>query len=531
MKVGVFSLLPRFRFLLTLHYSFAKSMPTLPDNSRGRVFLVGAGPGDPNLLTLRGAECLRRADLVLYDYLVNPRILVHAAQAEKVCLGRHGHGRILSQDEICERLISAARQGQQVVRLKSGDPLVFGRAGEELAALAAASVAYEIVPGITAALASGSYAGIPLTHRDWASAVALVTGQEQSGKEATDLDFAALAKFPGTLVFYMGVTTARHWSGQLIASGKSPNTPVAIVRRCSWPDQMTVLCTLGTVAAEMEQQHLRPPVLVVVGEVAGLAPVASWFVERPLFGQRVLVTRPAEQAGRLLDRLEELGAECLLQPAIQIGPPEDFALLDTAIQQLHRYDWLVFSSANGVNALCERIWTTGGDLRSLGRAKLAAIGPGTADELAKYHLRADLLPHEFRAESLAEALIPHCIGKQVLLIRASRGREVLAEQLTSSGARVEQVVAYSSHDVTIAEPGIAEALSAGRIDWITVTSSAIARSLVTLFGENLRHTKLASISPITTATLLELGHAPTVEAAEYTMDGVVQAMVKAIAIS
>ena len=491
----------------------------------GKVFVIGAGPGDPGLITLRGAECLRRADVVLYDYLVNPRILDQVSPtAEKVCLGRHGRGRLLEQDEINERTIAAARQGKQVVRLKGGDPLIFGRAGEELSALTAAGIPYEIVPGITAALAAGSYAGVPLTHRDWASAVALVTGREKGDKDPAEMDYAALAKFPGTLVFYMGVTTARHWSSELIVAGKPPETPAVIVRRCSWPDQSTARCTLGTVADEMAQRHVRPPVLVIVGEVAGLTPDTSWFVERPLFGHRVLVTRPAEQAGSLIEKLEELGAECLLQPAIRIGPPTDWGPLDAALQRLDSFDWIVFSSANGVRAFCDRLSSAGRDARALAQAKIAVIGPGTADELLTYHLFPDLQPAEFRAEALAEGLATQVRGKRCLLIRASRGREVLAEQLNAAGAIVEQAVAYSSTDVTEADPEVAAALVAGHIDWVTVTSSAIARSLASLFGDDLRRAKLASISPITSATLRELGHEPAVEAAEYTMDGVVQAI-------
>ena len=501
------------------------SSPHTPD---GKVFFIGAGPGDPGLLTLRGAECLRRADLVLYDYLVNPRILDHVSPvAEKVCLGRHGRGRILEQDEINERTIAAARQGKRVVRLKGGDPLIFGRAGEEIAAVTAAGIPFEIVPGITAALAAGSYAGVPLTHRDWASAVALVTGREQADKDTPEMDYAALAKFPGTLVFYMGVTTARHWSRELIAAGKLAETPAVIVRRCSWPDQTTHRCTLQSVADEMESRNVRPPVLVIVGDVAGLTPVASWFVERPLFGQRVLVTRPAEQAGGLIDKLEELGAECLLQPAIRIGPPADWGPLDAALGRLEAYDWIVFSSANGVRAFFERLFSTGRDARAFAKAKIAVIGPGTAEELATHHLVPDLQPAEFRAESLAAGLAAKVQGKQCLLIRASRGREILPEQLNAAGANVEQAVAYWSTDVTEAEPEVAAALVAGHVDWVTVTSSAIARALAALFGDDLRRAKLASISPITSATLREIGHEPAVEAKEYTMEGMIRAIAEA----
>ncbi len=526
---------------------------------------MGAGPGDPALITLRGARCLRRADIVLYDYLVNPQVLEHVRLgAELVCLGRHGHGRILSQEEINQRMVAEARAGRCVVRLKGGDPIVFAHAAEEIAALAAAGILFEIVPGITAALAAGSYAGIPLTQRDGASAVALVTGQSRTdfqsvgnecatgsaratppraagsvgaaGEDFASLDFAALARFPGTLVIYMGVTSAPRWTAELIAGGKRPDTPAAIIRRCTWPDQTVVTCALARVPDEIEGRKLRPPVIVVVGEVTAQQDAVNWFTRRPLFGTRVLVTRPAHQAAGLREPLEELGAEVLVQPAIEIGPPTDWAPVDRAIAEIGRFDWIVFSSANGVQFFLDRLLASGrrkpagktrSDLRALGHLKLAAVGPGTAEELARYRLLADVVPEEFRAESLAAALAADARGLRFVLIRASRGREVLAEELSAAGADVTQVVAYTSLDAPPPSDEIRELLAAGRIDWTTVTSSAIARSLVKTFGEELRKTKLVSISPVTSQTLRELGHAPAAEATEYTMSGVVQVILNA----
>ncbi len=494
----------------------------------GKVFLVGAGPGDAGLITLRGCQCLAEADAVFYDYLVNPQILAHArADAELVCIGRHGQGRILSTDEVNGCIVELARAGQTVVRLKGGDPAVFAHAAEEIAALEAARINYEIVPGITAALAVGSYAGIPLTHGDVASAVALVTGQERCGKPAENLDYAQLAAFPGTLVFYMGVTTARDWTAALVAAGKPPQTPAAIVRRCSWPDQQTIRCTLAGVADEVEARRLRPPALVVVGAVAALVDEHNWFTQRPLFGARVLVTRAAGQRAGLAATLAESGAEVLFQPAIEIGPPDEFAPLDRAIGRLDQYDWLVFASANGVQAFFKRL-LGGRDLRALGRARLAAIGSATADELARYHLHADLMPDEYRSESLVESLGGEAAaGRRFLLVRANRGRELLAEELSAAGGRVEQVVAYTSRDVAAADPRVAELLGAEQIDWVTVTSSAIARSLVRLFGDALGKTKLASISPLTSATLSELGYGVAAEARTATMEGLVAAILAA----
>jgi uroporphyrinogen III methyltransferase/synthase len=497
-------------------------------HNAGKVYLVGAGPGDPGLITWRGVECLGRADAILYDYLVNPQILAHAkAGAELICLGRHGRDRIIPQAEINERIIALARQGRTVVRLKGGDPTIFARLAEELDALTAAGIPFEIVPGITAALAAASYTGLCVTHRDEASAVALVTGHEQEEKTAAGLDYAALARFPGTLMFYMGVTTARQWTVALIAAGKPADTPAAIVHRCSLPDQSVIASTLGRVADEIAASGMRPPAIVVVGEIAARAAIHDWFSTRPLFGKRVLITRPADQTEALERQLSELGAMCLWQPAIEIGPPDDWRLVDAALVRLEEFHWLVFSSANGVHYLLDRLLAFGADLRRLGDIHLAAIGPGTAEGLARYHLKADLIPEEFRAESLAAALAADARGQRFLLARASRGRDVLAEELIAAGGIVEQVVVYSSRDVEQADAEIAATLAAGRIDWITVTSSAIARSLARLFGDDLRKSTLASISPVTSATLRELGYEPAAEAREYTMEGVVEAIINA----
>jgi uroporphyrinogen III methyltransferase/synthase len=491
----------------------------------GKVFLVGGGPGDPGLITLRGCQCLARADVILYDYLVNPQILAHARPgAELICLGRHGRERIMPPQEVNARVVRLAREGRSVVRLKGGDPAVFAHAAEEVAALEAAGVSYEVVPGITAALAVGSYAGIPLTHGKAASAVALVTAQEREGKASSALDYSALAAFPGTLVFYMGVTTARHWTAALVAAGKPATTPAAIVRRCSWPDQETIPCTLGTLCEVIDARRLRPPALVVVGEVAALAPEHGWFVDRPLFGKRVLVTRAEQQGPALISLLSELGAQVLVQPAIEIAVPEDWRPVDQALAHLDEFDWLVFSSANGVRALLDRLLETR-DLRVLGGLRRAAIGPGSAAELARYHLHADLIPRQYQAEALAAALREQAhVGKRFLLVRASRGREVLADELTAAGGSVKQMVVYTSRDVVRANDDIAAQLAAGEIDWITVTSSAIARSLAGLFGPDLHKARVAAISPLTAGVLKELGYPVAAEAREYTMAGLVEAI-------
>lgn len=490
--------------------------------------MVGAGPGDPGLITIRGVQCLRLADLVLYDYLVNPAILAHARpMAQTICLGHHSTHRSAPQEQINSWMVQAALAGKTVVRLKGGDPDIFGRSAQEADALRSAGIPYETIPGVTAALAAAGYAGIPVTHSSHSSAVALVTGQELHSKQSPQLNYEALAGFPGTLIFYMGVTSASRWSEALIGRGKSADTPAMIVRRCTWPDQTTIRCTLGTVAAVIAEQHIRPPAVIVVGEVVALAPEISWFTSRPLFGTRILVTRPKDQAHDLVDPLRELGAEVLLQPAIQIAAPTSWETVDAALDQLSSYDWLAFCSSNGVHYFLDRLCSTKGDLRKLGTVRLAAIGPGTADELARYYLKADVVPEEYRAESLAEALASEAAGRRFLLARASRGREVLAERLTAAGGSVDQVVVYTNADIERPDPQIAEAMAAGQIDWVTVTSSTIARSLIRLFGESLHRTRLASISPITSVTLREQGFEPAAEARQYTMEGLVEAMVAA----
>jgi uroporphyrinogen III methyltransferase/synthase len=551
-----------------------RSMNQSLSRNMGKVYLVGAGPGDPRLITLRGIECLQRADLVFYDCLVNPAILRYVVpSAEVVYLASDGSHSAPSKafaGQIMARMVDAAGQGKTVVYLKGGDPEVFGHNAGQTEALAAAGIPFETVPGVTAALAAAGYAGIPITHGRCASAVALVTARQPRDKSDSPVDYGALASFPGTLIFYMGLETAGQWSRALTARGRPPETPVAIVGRCSWPDQQTIRCTLGTLAGVVAEREVRRPTVIIVGEVVSLAPEVSWFAARPLFGKRILLTRPQDQAGPLYERFTELGAEVLLQPAIRIGDPPDWAPVDAALDELDRYQWLVFSSANGVRYLLERLLGGGRDLRRLGQVKLAAIGPATADELRRYHLRADLVPGEYRAEALAEALVGRCGGSspdpcsssgtaadsvsrdvlpsprsrraprsgrgqgvrgsatgskpRLLLARASRGREVLAERLTAAGAAVDQIVVYSSTDVERADEDVAAAMAAGRIDWVTVTSSAIARSLVALFGDRLRRCKLASISPITSEALRQLGHEPAAEATEYTTEGLVAAI-------
>ena len=494
--------------------------------SIGTVYLVGAGPGDPGLLTLRGLECLRRADVVLYDGLVNPILLRHSkARAERTCRVSDGRERRLDQEEINRRLIAAAQAGKTVVRLKGGDPFVFGRGSEEAAALAAAGIPFEVVPGVTAAVAAGEYAGFSVTHRDHASAVAFITGHEDPAKGSPSLDYRVLAAFPGTLVFYMGWHRLSQIAEALIAAGKNAATPVAVISHASWPTQQTVTAPLGTIAEHVASAGLRPPSLIVIGECVRQREQLAWFEKRPLFGRRIGVTRADEQADSQIDRIFELGAEAVLMPTLEIEPPETWDAVDAVLGRIGEFDWIVFTSANGVRALLGRIWDLGGDSRCLGKARLATIGPSTAAALREFQLRADVVPETFRAEQLAAALCPQMAGQKVLWARANRVRDVLRSELTAAGAQLEEAIVYQHQDVATWTDDVNQRLIAGQLDWIVVSSPAIARNVARLVPEPARaflgkSIRIASISPVTSATCQEVGLPVSAEATEHTWDGV-----------
>jgi uroporphyrinogen III methyltransferase/synthase len=498
-----------------------------PIHQKGMVFLIGAGPGDPGLLTLRGAEVLRQADVVLYDYLVNPAIAELAPpHAQLVCLGERGATRVWSQEQINTQLVESARAGQTVVRLKGGDPLIFGRLGEECEFLDRHGVAFEVIPGISAATAAAAYAGIFLTHRSRSSAVAFVTGQERSTGGCDKLNFAPLAQFPGTLVVYMGVSSADEWVGQLLHHGMPGETPAAMVRRCSLPDQQVIRCQLKDVPARLKPEAcFPPPVIVIVGKTAHESAGVTWFEARPLFGQRVMVTRPKHQVASLRRRLETVGARVMSQPVMEMLSPASWAEVDPSMRRLSSYDWLIFSSANGVAAFFSRLRELGYDARHLGACRLAAIGPGTASEVERAGLRVDLVPDTFCSERLAETLVSRAGRARFLLVRGDRSRPVLRQRLAESAAAIDEILVYQSQEIKTADEAVVEALRAGEIDWVTVTSSAIAAAVVRLFGSLLERTKLASISPLTSQTLRELGFPPAAEAAVATMDGLVEAII------
>lgn len=496
----------------------------------GKVYLVGAGPGDPGLLTLRGLECLRRADLVLYDGLVNPLLLRHThAKAERTCRVSRGSERQLDQQEINQRLIHAARAGRTVVRLKGGDPFVFGRGSEEAAALAEAGIPFEVVPGITAAVAAGEYAGFSLTHREHSSAVAFITGHEDPNKGSPSLDYQILAQFPGTLVFYMGWHRLAQISAALTAAGKPANTPVAVISHATWPSQVTVTGSLESIAAEVASAGLRPPSLIVVGDCVRQRDQIAWFEKRPLFGRRIGITRADEQADETLSVIAEVGAEPVLMPTLELMPPESWSSVDSACRRIGEFDWIVFTSSNGVRALLGRIWELGGDLRWLKDAQLAAIGASTAATLNDYQLRADVVPDNFRAEGLAAALASRVSGKKVLWVRADRARDVLRTELMAAGAVLEEVIVYRHQDIDAWPPEIRQRLVAGNLDWIGVSSPAIARNVWRLIPNEARQKlgqeiRIASISPVTSAACREIGLPVSAEATEFTWKGIVAAI-------
>jgi len=505
-------------------------MTSASNPTPGSVHLVGAGPGDPGLITVRAVHCLQEADLVLYDYLANPTLVEYAPEGAKLIrLGRHDQGRTMTPEEISDVMVQAALEGRNVVRLKGGDPSIFARGGDEADACRAAGIPFEIVPGITSGLATAAYAEIPLTHFEDASAVALVTGHERDDKEdkgESHLDYKALAAFPGTLVFYMGVKWAGRWSGALMEHGRSPDTPVAVVQWCTRARQQTVKCTLGTLEQVIGEKGLRPPSLFVVGKVVDHAPTLSWFQERPLFGTSILVAGSKRTSAKLRNKLSILGAEVFTQPAIRVAEPVDWSSVDAAMDRLDQYDWLVFTSGNGVDGLLNRVFSRGGDVRSLAHVQIAALGQGTAERLAHFHLKADLTPERVDAAAVAKSLMGSSQDGAILLARATGDRPVLAEELEEVGAAVDQIPVYRTVDIHEPNLDVADALKAGEVSWVTVTSGPTARSMVRLYGELLRTAKIVSISPLTSATLRELGYDPEVEATPHTVDGMVEALLE-----
>jgi uroporphyrinogen III methyltransferase / synthase len=479
------------------------------------VYLVGAGPGDPGLMTARALELIAAADVIVYDRLIPPGALGGARpNAQRLYAGKEGGGESVSQDEIERLLLEHGARGAIVVRLKGGDPFVFGRGGEEAEALRAAGIPFEIVPGVTAGVAAPAYAGIPVTHRDAASAVAFVTGHEDPSKPESALDWQALAAFPGTLVVYMGVARLGAIAERLLAGGRSPDEPAALVERGTLAGQREVIATLETIAARATDEQIRAPAIAVFGDAAALGSRLAWLADRPLTGRSVAVTRARAQASGLAAELRLLGAEVVEAPAIRIVP------LDVSLEDVSGYDLVCLTSPNGVHLLFAALERAGLDARALASAQVAAIGPGTAAALREHGVIADVVPEKFTAEGLVDALAGQP-ARHVLVARAAEARDVLPDALRERGAEVDVVPLYE----TVAEPLSSETLEVAlSADYVTFTSSSTVRFWWDAVGGR-TGPRTVSIGPVTSAALRERGLEPDVEAARHDIDGLVQALV------
>jgi uroporphyrinogen III methyltransferase/synthase len=498
----------------------------------GLVSLLGAGPGDPELITARALRRLNEADVVLYDALVHPELLRHVRpEAELIFVGKRAGRASERQANINARLVSEARAGRRVARLKGGDPYLFGRGSEEAEALVEAGVPFEVVPGVPSPMAAAAYAGISLTHRDLASSVAYVTATESEEKDESAHDWAKLATATQTLVLFMGLRRLDSLMKRLADHGRGRETPVAVVSCASLSTQRTVVGTLGDIAEKAARAQLEMPALTIVGEVVALREHLRWFDTQPLFGKRVLITRPEGQSAWLSRALREVGAEPLEVPSIQILPPRAPEQLEQHVARLDSYQWVVFTSVNGVRSVFECLKGLGRDSRALGNCRVAAIGPATCEALATHGIRADVVPSEYRGEQVAEAMLAcgSLQGQRVLLARAEQAREALPERLREEGALLDVVAAYRTERASDAQfSRIREALAAGAVDIVTFTSSSTAEQLVAGLGaaaqELLAAPLRAAIGPITAETLARLGLPAEVVAGEYTAEGLLRAL-------
>jgi uroporphyrinogen III methyltransferase / synthase len=502
------------------------------------VYLIGAGPGDPGLITVRGMQCLAAADVVLHDHLVNPRLLRHARpDAEKIDVGLAAP-QGLEQEAICILLAEKAREGRTVARLKWGDPFVFDSGGTEGLFLHEHGVRFEVVPGIPVCIAAPAYAGVPITYSGGGDTITLIRGYEDEGKaeHAVDVDWKSLAHLDGTLVCYAGPQQLPHILRSLLSHGRPPAEPAAIVNHGTLPTQHTLTGTLAELAEAMQKEPPREAAVLIVGRVAALREHLRWYDERPLFGKRVLVTRPRGQAAELIDRLESMGAEVIEAPMLRIEPPEDWGPLDDACANVGRFSWIVFSSTNAVDAFFERLLRGAQDVRALGRVKLCCVGVTTAERLAERGLKADVVPGEYRGEALVDALADAggLSGAHVLLPHADIAREVIAAELRRHGAEVTEVVAYRTV-ATDAEregdPDIYRMLLERKLDVVTFTSPSAVRNLVRVLGAEpaadlLRTTTVASIGPVTAEALSQCDIQTTVMPEKYTVPALVGAIVK-----
>jgi uroporphyrinogen III methyltransferase/synthase len=498
--------------------------------AKGKVYLVGAGPGDPGLLTLKGREVLEQAEVVIYDYLANEEFLDYApARAERIYVGKKGGDHTLSQEGINDLLVRKGRE-HIVVRLKGGDPFVFGRGGEEAQILVAEGIPFEVVPGVTAAIAVPAYAGIPLSHRDHTASMAFVTGHEKEGKEDSNIAWDKLATGVGTLVFFMGVKNLPEICKNLIFHGRPSETPVAVIRWGTTPDQMTVIGSLDNIVEKVRKAQLKPPAITVIGEVVRLREELNWFERRPLFGRRIIVTRAREQASGFRAALAELGGCCIEFPTIEIEAPPSWEPLDEAIARLSGYQWVVFTSVNGVRFFMQRLWNSGSDVRELKGVRLAAIGPKTAEAIETFGLRPDLIPKEYRAESILEALAGEDLeGQRFLMPRAMVARDILPDTLRKRGAHVDVIPAYQTVLPADRSADMLSRFRLGEIHCLTFTSSSTVSNFFSLLPKEeilplLNKTAIACIGPITAETAEQYGLKVDIMPSEYTIAGLVQAI-------
>jgi len=500
---------------------------------KGVVYLVGAGPGDPGLITVKGIKCLEKADVIVYDRLVNPQLLSLASlKAKKIFMGKETTGLAGTQDGINSLLVGLAREGKTVVRLKGGDPFIFGRGGEEAEALAEAGVSFEVVPGVTSAVAAPAYAGIPLTHRSHASSVTIVTGNEDPDKENSMIDWDKIAAGSGTLVFLMGMANLKAISGQLMKHGRSGKTPAALIRWGTWAEQELLQGTLADIALLADRENFKNPAVIVIGDVVGLHNKLWWLKKKPLTGRRILVTREAQQAEGLARLLTENGGEVIVFPAIEITGPEDSSPLDQALNRIEQYNWIIFTSKNGVKYFFKRMKERLIDVRNLKGIKLGAIGPKTREALEEHGLRVVLTPPEYIAEEIVTSIKGMIkTGDRILLPRSDKARKFLKEALADLGAEVEEVIAYRTCAAGGDPDYLRRMLEQGLIHLITFASSSAVHNFRQLFGgQNLaalmRNVQVACIGPVTAQSVVESGLRADYVAREYTSEGLVEAILE-----
>ncbi|NTU43646.1 MAG: uroporphyrinogen-III C-methyltransferase [Nitrospirales bacterium] len=499
---------------------------------KGKVYLIGAGPGDIGLLTVKGMKCLQKAEAVVYDFHINAQILNYIAHdAEFIYAGKRGGHHAMTQDEINQALVDKALEGKIVCRLKGGDPFVFGRGGEEAEVLRAEGISFEIIPGVSSSIAAPAYAGIPLTHRKYSSSFAVITGNEDVEKEESTINWPQLAQTLDTLVFLMGVKNIGNITSKLIEHGKSPETPAAVVRWGTRPDQKTVVSTLKDIAGLVKEERIKPPAVMVVGNVVQLRDTLTWYEEKPLFGQRVLITRAYTEE---YEPIEELGGEIFEFPTVAIAEPEDFSALDRAIGQIETYNWLVFTSANGISYFMKRLMDLGRDLRDLKGIRICAIGTKTAEAVRKYGIRVDLIPEEFNAEGLIKAFSPQpsalsLKGIKILLPRAEKAREIFPEKVREMGGEIDTPAAYRAVKPLTHGKRLRRFLREGRFTVASFTSAATFHNFLDIVGDDaiglLKEMTIAAIGPVTKKAIEKAGLSVTIMPKEATIKAMVDEII------